>query len=160
MKSLLTYYSFSGNTDKVMQIFGKILTAKGGEVDIQRLRPQDEIKTFIGQCQAAWLRKRAALPDNVKFDAASYDLVLIGSPVWAFAPTPAMNAFLDKLSGLNGKRAIVLLTSGSGVGVQACFKNIRKILESKGVSRIDEINIPDRKQGDGKFIAESIESVI
>ncbi len=159
MKSLVTYYSFSGNTDKVIRIFEKVLKWHG-EVDIQRLKPQDEITAFMRQCQAARGHKRAILADGVRFDASPYDLVLVGSPVWAFAPTPAMNTYLDKVTGLNGKRAIVVLTSGSGLGVKACFRSIRKILEAKGASRIDEINIPNRKNNDGHFVMGSLQKLL
>lgn len=159
MKTLISYYSFSGNTDKIVNIFGKILGTKG-LVDIQRLKPQSEITTFMGQCAAARKHEKAVLGQDVKFDASPYDMVLIGSPVWAFAPTPAINTFLDNISGLSGKRVVVLLTSGSGLGVKACFKNIRKILEAKGAVRIDEINIPDRKNKDGDFVTSSLQKIL
>ncbi len=48
MKALVTYYSYSGNTERIAKIFGKILEAKG-EVHVQRLKPVDEIKSFLGQ---------------------------------------------------------------------------------------------------------------
>jgi hypothetical protein len=103
---------------------------------------------------------RAQLPGSVQFDLGQYDLLLIGTPVWAFAPTPAINTYLDKLSGLSGKSAIILLTSGSGTGVGRCFKNIRKTLESKGAAKVNEVNIPDRKLGDTGFITAALEKVI
>lgn len=159
MRTLVTYYSFSGNTDKLVKIFGKMLEPKGA-VDIQRLRIKDEITSFMGQCMAARQHKRAVLEGDVKFDASSYDLIIIGSPVWAFAPTPAVNTYLDKVSGLGGKRAIVLLTSGSGAGVGNCFKCMRTVLKEKGVSRIDEINIPDRKNKDSDFVTSSLQRAI
>lgn len=159
MRSLVTYYSYSGNTDKVVKIFAGILKKKG-EVDIQRLRPMHEIRDFAGQCHAAFTKKRAVLENGIKFDASPYDLILIASPIWAFAPTPALNTYLDKVSGLNGKRVIVLVTSGSGVGLKRCFKNIRVVLENKGASTIDEINIPNRKQNDESFVMSSLERLI
>lgn len=159
MKVLVTYYSYSGNTDKIARMFSKILQAKG-EVHTQRLKLKNEIKSFLGQCAAARKGEKAALEDGVKFDASSYDILLIGSPVWAFKPTPAVNTFLSNLTGLSGKRAIVLLTSGSGLGVNACFKHIRKELEAKGVSKIDEINIPDRKNSDSDFVASSLQKIL
>lgn len=159
MKSLVTYYSYSGNTERIARMFGKILQAKG-EVHIQRLKPVNEIKNFIGQCRAARRGEKALLEEGVKFDATSYDIVLIGSPVWAFASTPPINTFLANLTGLKGKKAVVLLTSGSGLGVKACFRNIRKILEAKGASKIDEINIPDRKNGDNDFVASSLQQIL
>jgi len=160
MRSLITYYSFSGITEKVAGIYAGVL-GKRGEVEIQRLKPKEEIKSFMGQCRAAFTRKRAPLmEEGVKFDASSYDLILIGSPVWAFAPTPAINTYLDKVSGLSGKRVILLLTSGSGVGVKKCFNNIKAILENKGVSRTDEINIPNTTMGDEVFIISSLEKLL
>lgn len=155
MKTLITYYSFSGNTDKVVRIFADRLKAKG-EVVLQRLKPTDEVTTFSAQCRAAFTKKRASLAPGVNFEVSPYDLVILGCPVWAFAPVPAMNSYLDKLNGLHGKSVVVLLTSGSGLGVKRCFNNIKNILRSKGASSIDEINIPDRKQGDTEFIASSI----
>lgn len=159
MKSLITYYSYSGNTDKIARMFGKILEAKG-EVHIQRLKPAEEIKSFIRQCSAARNKLKAPLGQGVKFDVDSYDIILICSPVWAFAPTPAINTFLENISGLNGKRVIVLLTSGSGMGVKACFGHMKKLLKAKGASRIDEINIPDRKKKDGDFVASSLQKLL
>ena len=159
MKTLVTYYSFSGNTDKVVNIFADVLR-KRGEVVLQRLKPVDEIQKFALQCKAAFMGKRAVLGGDLQFDLGQYDLLLIGSPVWAFAPTPPINTYLDKLSGLNGKRVIIFLTSGSGTGVNRCFKNIRKVLENQGAVRVDEVNIPDRKQDDTEFIASSLEKVL
>jgi flavodoxin len=151
MKTLIVYYSFSGNTDHVAKLWAEKLKAKG-EVTLQRLKPKNEITGFGAQCRAAFTGQRARLEEGINTDVSSYDLIIIGSPVWAFAPVPAVNTYLDKVNGLNGKKAAVLLTSGSGLGVKRCFKSIRVILESKGISHIDEINIPDRKQGDVRFI--------
>lgn len=159
MKTLLTYYSFSGNTDRVAKIFSDVLKSKG-EVLSQRLKPNPETKNFIAQCLAARRGDRPELEGDVKYDAKPYDVVVVGGPVWAFKPVPAVNSYLDKVGGLSGKRAIVLLTSGSGAGVGKCFANIHKTLDAKGVKKIDEINIPDYKQKDESFIRQSIERVL
>ncbi|MCX5680285.1 MAG: NAD(P)H-dependent oxidoreductase [Candidatus Omnitrophica bacterium] len=158
MKSLLVYYSFSGNTDHVARLFAGELKKKG-EVAIQRLFPKDDIKDFFGQCRAARAHKSADLGEKVDYDASPYDLIVLGSPVWAFAPVPALNTFLSNISGLNGKRVIVLLTSGSGLGVKHCFENIRRILKNKGASTIDDINIPDRLQKDEGHIIDLFNSI-
>ena len=159
MKSLITYYSFSGHTDKVAQIFAGVLKEKG-EVRIQRLRPKDEISSFMGQCKAARLHQKPELDGDVIFDLAPYDMIVIGSPVWAFAPAPSINTYLDKILGLGGKRVALLLTSGSGLGVKACFKNIARALKKKDAAAIGEINIPDRKLDDGEFIAQSLRRIL
>lgn len=159
MKSLVTYYSYSGHTENVINIFSDILKTNG-EVTIQRLVPKEEIRSFLAQCRAARSYKRTDLKEGIKYDASPYDLILIASPVWAFAPVPAMNTYFDNLSGLNGKKVVVLLTSGSGLGVNNCFKNMRAVLHNKGAASISEINIPDRKQSDNHFIRTSLEKVL
>jgi FMN-dependent NADH-azoreductase len=158
MKTLITYYSYSGITEKVIAIFKEVLEKKS-ELKIQRLRPKEEITSFLAQCMAARFKKRCQIEEAL-FDASSFDTVIIGLPVWAFAPTPAINTYLDKVTGLNNKKLIVLLASGSGAGVKNCFKYIGNILRAKGVSSISEINIPNARMEDAGFIRSSIEKVI
>jgi multimeric flavodoxin WrbA len=158
MKTLLTYYSYSGITEKVVGIFKEVLE-KRAELKIQRLKPKEEITSFFSQCLAASSKKRCAI-EEVLFDATSFDTIIIGLPVWAFAPTPAINTYLDKVTGLNNKRLIVLLTSGSGMGVKMCFKYINNILSSKGASNISEINIPNARMKDRDFIISSLEKIL
>ena len=88
MRSFITYYSFSGHTDKVAQIFAGVLKEKG-EVQIQRLRPKEEISSFMGQCRAARFHQKPELAGDVIFDLGPYDMIVVGSPVWAFAPAPS-----------------------------------------------------------------------
>jgi flavodoxin len=158
MKTLIIYYSYSGITEKVVGIFKEVFEKKS-ELKIQRLKPKKEITSFLGQCAAARSKKRCEI-EEVPFDASSYDTIIIGSPVWAFAPAPAINTYLDKVTGLNNKKLIVLLTSGSGMGVKMCFKYINNILSSKGVSNISEINIPNAKMKDKNFIIASLEKAL
>lgn len=158
MKTLVTYYSYSGITEEVAGIFKGVLEKKA-EVKIQSLKPKAEITSFLGQCRAARSKKRCEIEEAL-FDASGYDTIIIGSPVWAFAPAPAINTYLDKVTGLNNKKLIVLLTSGSGLGVKNCFKYINNILSSKGVSSTSEINIPNAKMKDKSFIVSSLERAL
>lgn len=158
MKTLIVYYSYSGITEAVIDIFRGVLEKKS-EVKIQRLKPKEEITSFLGQCRAARFKKRCEIEEAL-FDVSSYDTIILGSPVWAFAPAPAINTYLDKVTGLNNKKLIVLLTSGSGLGVKNCFKYINNILSSKGVSSISEINIPNAKMKDKSFVISILEKAL
>ncbi|MFA5725422.1 MAG: hypothetical protein WC937_04120 [Candidatus Omnitrophota bacterium] len=158
MKTLLTYYSYSGITEKVVGMFKEVLE-KRSELMVQRLKPKKEITSFFGQCIAARAKKECAI-EEVTLDAGGYDTIIIGSPVWAFAPAPAINTYLAKVTGLSDKKVIVLLTSGSGMGVKMCFKYINNILGAKGASNISEINIPNSRMNDKDFIISSLEKII
>lgn len=156
MKVLITYYSYSGITAKAVDVFSEVLKKKAAEVKIQRLKPKKEITSFAGQCLAARFGKRCELEDGAVFDVSAYDTIILGLPVWAFAPAPAINTYLDKMTGANAKKFITLLTSGSGAGVGNCFRKINKILRSKGAGDIKEINIPNAKMEDKELIASYI----
>ena len=159
MKILITYYSYSGITAKVVNIFSEVLHEKG-EVKIQRLKPKQEITSFMSQCMAARSGKKCELEDGVLFDVSAYDVVIIGLPIWAFAPAPAINTYLDKVLGLAGKRVITLITSGSGMGVSTCFRTLRNILQDKGVTDIKELNIPNAKMMEKDFIVSELEKTL
>jgi flavodoxin len=159
MRALITYYSFSGNTEKVAQVFTEVLKGRG-DCDVQRLRPRPEITTFMAQCRAAFTGKRAELEGGVKFDVRDYDLLIVGSPVWAFAPAPAINAFLDNVSGLAGKKAIIVLTSGSGAGVNRTFSAIERALKKKGAAETLRLNIKDTEVNDKALITPLVERLL
>ena len=159
MNALVVYYSYTGHAERIAKFFQRALAVRGA-VTVERLQPVEEITTFAGQCRAAFMRRRAELKPGITKDLSHFDLIVIGCPVWAFAPVPSVNTWLDTINGLSGKRAIVFLTSGSGAGVGKCFRNIRSVLEHKGIAHVGEVNIPDRRSGDGQFIDSSIAKVI
>lgn len=158
MKSLIVYYSYSGNTQKVAEALKGILEEKG-EADMQRLLPTDESDNFFIQCNRAFQGRRATLPD-INFDLSDHDLLCLGTPVWAFAPTPAINTFLDKIQNLDGRYAMVFTTSGSGAGVKRCADTIIRHLKEKGASKTSSFNIPQAKINNINFIEQEIKKVL
>lgn len=48
-------------------------------------------------------------------NAGDYDLLFIGTPVWAFRPVPAMSSFLESVS-LTGKKMALFCCSGGVMG--------------------------------------------
>ena len=131
MKTAIVYYSYSGNTHRVAQIILEILKNKGEEAVPVRIRPLKEETKFMLQCKDAFLGKR---PDLYKtlLDLKDFDRVILGSPVWAFKPAPAINTYLDKCSSLDGKSAILFVTYGSGVGKDKTLEAIKNRLEKRG----------------------------
>lgn len=159
MKILITYYSYSGITAKVVKIFKEALQEKG-EVAIQRLKPKEDLTSLASQHMAARFGKRCELEGSVLFNVRAYDVIIIGLPMWAFAPVPAINTYLDNISGLAGKKVITLITSDNEVGINTCFRTIRNILQDKGAIDIKEINILNAKITEIDFIVSAIEKAI
>jgi flavodoxin len=84
MKKLVVYFSQTGNTKKVAE---KVARNLGADID--------EIIDKDKKGQEAMFKKEP-IEINFRKDPSKYDLVVIGSPVWAFGVPPATKSYLMK----------------------------------------------------------------
>jgi flavodoxin len=89
-----------------------------------------------------------------KIDVAGYDLVIVGTPVWAGKPTPVINSAVAALRGHEGRKAIVLVTCKSQPGQTAGI--LRKRLETMGMNVIGVFVFTAADLKDGKKLNELI----
>lgn len=157
MKSAIVYYSYNGNTKKVVGVLAQVLSQKG-EVSQIELMPLDETKNFFRQCRRAIFRKKALL-SAVNFDLSAYDLVCFATPVWAFGPAPAMNTYLKNCFGVKGKEIILCVTFGSGSGVRRCVHYMQDILEAAGATSFSRLSIQQFRVNDKEFIGSEIKKI-
>jgi flavodoxin len=121
MKTAIVYYSFEGNCALTARTLKGILEAApfNGKADIYEIKTADAKKRtgfskyVWGGSQVFMRRKPALLP--MAFEPAPYDLIILGTPVWAGSPAPAMVSFLDK-SELGGKRTALFCCHAGGKG--------------------------------------------
>jgi NAD(P)H-dependent FMN reductase len=71
------------------------------------------------------------LIEPASVDISGYDLVVFGSPVWAFKPTPAIHAAIDSLKGCMGKPAVAFSTHGGRPGQTT--ETYKKWIEARGM---------------------------
>ena len=154
MKGIVIFYSYSGNTKKVTGALSEYLRRKG-QVDIIELKALDESNSFFGQAARAFIHKRAKI-EPANFGLTQYDLVCLGTPVWAFGPAPAMNTYLDKCFGLEGKEVILFTTYGSGTGNQRCLNYMQGILTKKGARDFRRFSVQQFKVKDEEFVLSKI----
>ena len=140
MKNAIVYYSFSGNTHRIAQVIADILKDKGEEAIPVRIRPLKEEKSFLAQCKEAFFGKKPDLY-NTLLDLGQFDRIILGSPVWAFKLTPAINTYMDRCSSLEGKSAVCFVTYGSGVGKDKAIEIMQKALEKKGARVTGKVSI-------------------
>jgi len=114
MKTAVVFYSCDGNSAFVAEQIKAQLSA-----DLVRLEIADEkrsvgfAKYFWGGFQAITGKKPALKPRD--FDPAAYDLIILGTPVWAGSPSPAMRSFLSE-TRLSGKKLALFVCHGGGKG--------------------------------------------
>ncbi|MBF0385072.1 MAG: flavodoxin [Candidatus Omnitrophica bacterium] len=105
MRKLVIYYSYEGNTRFVAQAIAKTISA-----DILELKAVYD-NNPTGLRKYIWGGKQVVekfCPELEVFpiDPASYDLVVIGTPVWAFNYSPAIRALFKDVK-LFGKQIAV-----------------------------------------------------
>ena len=93
-------------------------------------------------------------------DVSAFDIVVFGTPVWAFKPTPVIHSAIKELTGCEGKRAIAYWTHGGRPGhteetlIQWINNKGMRILGTAGIHMKD---IEDEKKT--KSLCALIESV-
>jgi len=113
MKTLIAFYSLTGNTKKIAQA---IAAAAGGEALEIKIRKKIPDKGFwryfwIG----AQALKRSGLRPLDK-NPNDYDLIFLGGPVWAGNFAPAVRSFLALAKLKNKKVAIFCVHGGDTPG--------------------------------------------
>ena len=126
-----------------------------GEVELIELRPSDESRNFFIQCRRALKKVRAKI-ETVNFDLSGYDLICFGSPVWAFAPAPSLNTYLDNCRGIENKKIVLFTTYGSGSGNQKCLDYMQGLLSLKGVKDFQQFSLQQMKIRNREFVLAKI----
>jgi flavodoxin len=129
MKTCIIFHSYTGITRGIAR---KIQASCGGDlVEVKPRQKYNKLTAYtLGSMRARREEKDPIEPDSL--DVAAYDLIVIGTPVWAWKPTPAINTAVSVLKGCEGKRAVIFATCGAQAGDTLAV--IRKALEGKGVS--------------------------
>jgi len=128
MKVLVIFYSRTGNTELVAKTIAQMLNA-----DLRKVEEVKERKGIWGFLSGGIdaLKNKCSDIKPVDFDLANYDLVFVGSPIWASKTTPAINAFISKTDFKN-KNVVVFFTLGGNSFVGAVKDMTEKIEKKEG----------------------------
>jgi flavodoxin len=128
-KVLIVYYSLTGNTRFIAEILKDSMKADLLELKpINELNPESGTKFVWGGAQATMKIKPKLKPIDI--NPLEYDLVIFGTPVWAWTITPPIRSFLAMFN-LAGKN-VALLTCSAGSGNKA-MERFKKILKGSNV---------------------------
>lgn len=132
MRIEIVYHSLSGNTRRVAELLRSRIEGLGDSADLVEVHDLHQYSTLTAYMVGAprAMRGEAAAVDPVEIDVTDYDVVVVGTPVWAFAPTPAVNGAVAALRGAEGKDAVVFVTSGGAPGEAA--ERLGTALEQRG----------------------------
>lgn len=114
MKKLVVFYSLEGNTRRIAETI-----AKAVEADLLELKPQTEIPSqgfmkYVWGGRAAMMKTQPELCP-IACDIQSYDVIFIGTPVWAWTYAPPLNTLFSTQSFSN-KKVALFCCHGGGKG--------------------------------------------
>jgi len=129
MKTLVVYYSRTGITKKIALKLSEIFKS-----DIEEIIDNKNRNGAIGWLLSGKdaMNKKTTLINILNKDHSKYDLVIIGSPVWAGSLTPAIRTYLINNKN-NIKNSAFFCTMG-GENPSKIFIQMEEILEKKPVS--------------------------
>src|SRR4030042_7150848 len=112
MKTLVIYYSLSGNTKFAAETIAAELGADIGE--IVDLKKRQGKLAFLSNGRDAGQGKETEIAPIQK-SATDYDTIIVGTPIWNKNPTPAIRTYLNS-NNLAGKK-VGLFFSDSSFGL-------------------------------------------
>jgi len=128
MKICIIYHSESGNTRHVAQHIASAFDAQ--LVEVTDTASYNRLTRFFVLCKMARCEEKTLI-EPASVDISGYDLVVFGSPVWAFKPTPVIHAIIDGLKGCMGKPAVTFSTHEGRPGQSD--ETFKKWIEERGM---------------------------
>ena len=144
-KILIVYYSLTGNTQFIAEALRDSI-----EADILELKPIKELNPNKGT-RFMWGGFQSTMkksPELMDFDInpLEYDLLILGTPVWAWNISPPMRSFLSKFDLTGKKVALWMCHAGDGVKAMNRFKETLSV-----ANIVENISFQDplKKDSDG-----------
>jgi multimeric flavodoxin WrbA len=154
MSVCIVYHSETGNTKKVAEA---VAMATGAVlIPVRDTAGYSKITMYLLGAPRARKGEKAAIEPS-KIDVSAYDLVIVGSPVWAWSPTPGANAAITALTGCEGKKGMVFATSGGKPGETLAV--MARALSGRGVKVEGSFHFGRKDLGDAKQLGDFIDAV-
>lgn len=157
MKTLIVYYSYTGNTKKIANAIKNNLNC-----DILEVTPKipfsNDYDEVVAEYQNNSIKDKSIEINDIGIDLKEYDKIIIGSPVWWYTICPVITSFFKKYD-LSGKKIYPFATNAGWLG--KTFKDIETLCPNseveKGMNIVFESytdNLVTSKQEIDKWIKE------
>ncbi len=111
MKTLVVYYTRTGNAKFIAE---NIAAELGADIEeVVDLKNRQGRLAFLSAGRDATLGRETEIASTRRIPA-DYDLIIVGQPVWAGNPTPAIRTYLSR-NDLSGRR-VALFFSDTNLG--------------------------------------------
>ena len=134
MKTLIVYYSRTGVTKKVAEILRQKLNC-----DVEEIIDNKNRKGPVGYMLSGREAMKKITPpiEPLTKNIADYDLVIVGTPVWAFTMSSPIRTFLTEQKDKIKKTAFFVTESGSGH--EKTFQYMAEIIDQQPIATLNFI---------------------
>lgn len=143
MKSLVVVYSGTGSTLSVAQ---RIATELGA--DLETIEDKVDRKGILGFLRSGYeaLREKTPPIAEPKHNPRKYDLVVVGTPIWAGRMSSPVRTYLSRTSGLF--KQVAFFCTSRGGGNQRVFFEMARIAAAEPIATL-ELTSAQVKAGEG-----------
>ena len=148
MKTLVAFYSRSGITKKVAEAIQAGLGC--GIEEIIDLKNRSGIFGFLSAGYSATTKKLTDIKKPEK-DPSTYELIIIGTPIWAGSMTPAIRTYVNwlKSTGALSKLKTAFLCTGGSANSDKVLAFMVELVGKESVAtlgvRRDDVDSSDQK---------------
>ncbi|MDR1904817.1 MAG: NAD(P)H-dependent oxidoreductase [Treponema sp.] len=114
MKTAVIYFSYEGNCRLIAEQIQEIAHAELLDLHLQEEKQRKGLAKYVWGGRQVMLNQKPSLKPYT-FDSASYELIIIGTPVWAGSPAPALDTFLEQ-TRIIGKQVALFCCCAGGKG--------------------------------------------
>ncbi len=141
MKTIILYYSYSGNTKVLANKKSKEL-----EADIEEIVEVKKPAMIVGLYRVLRQKKTEIRPIKSQLD--SYDKIIIMSPVWGGSPVSPINSLIECLPA--GKKVEIIMVSGGG-GTKKSAERTKSLVMMKGCDVVGYTDLMAKKENNEIF---------
>ncbi|ABS55000.1 transcriptional regulator, ArsR family [Methanoregula boonei 6A8] len=152
MRICIIYHSETGNTRHVAQHIASVIP-DSRLVEVTDRAQHMALTRFLAQCKDARGENKTEIEPS-HLNVREYDLLVFGSPVWAFKPTPAIHSIIDVLENCEKKRAVAFVTCGGRPG--GSREVFKKWIEARGMNFAGFTSVNEKDIEDAAANAELI----
>lgn len=145
MKAIVVYFSLEGNTRYAAEKIAEYLKADHLRLEPVKDYPHGNISKFFWGGKSVMFGEKPKL-QAYDFSPGEYDVIILGTPIWAGSFTPPIKTFISE-NDLS-KKKIAVYACHSGGGAAKCFDKLKKELPDSSVISTLELVEPGSRQKD------------
>ena len=130
MKTLIVYYSLTGNTAWTAQRLAALLEAETLALEPEKAYPKRGLGKFFHGGKSAVFGEAPALKPYA-WDPSACSCVVFGFPVWAGRLTPPLRTFIQENREVLAGKTCAAFACQSGSGAEKALADLKKCLNAE-----------------------------